>query len=185
MKLFKINIPIILLILFEAAVGVLLLANPEEFTKTVIILFGSVLLVIGLTYLIRFIQAKKEGVNRPLALIVSILAFLIGAFCAFFSGTVIGLIKAVAILYGVMLVISGIYKIYNYIQIRKLKLPVSAMNVVSGVLAAALGIVVILYPHTAVITVWQLTGILLIVEAVLDILTIGLAVRINRMLKAQ
>ena len=97
----------------------------------------------------------------------------------------IGLIKAVAILYGVMLVISGIYKIYNYIQIRKLKLPVSAMNVVSGVLAAALGIVVILYPHTAVITVWQLTGILLIVEAVLDILTIGLAVRINRMLKAQ
>lgn len=185
MKLLKVNIPIILLVLFEMAVGILLLRDPDGFTRTVIILFGAVLLVIGLTYLIRFLKAKKEGVNRPLALIVAILAFLVGAFCAFLSGVILKLITAVAILYGIMLAISGIYKIYNFIQVKKLKLPVSAVNILSGILAVALGVLIILYPHGAVITVWKLAGILLFVEAVVDILTIVLAVRINKKLKEQ
>ena len=39
----------ILLILFEIAVGVLLLTNPEAFTNAVIIIFGAVCVVIGFT----------------------------------------------------------------------------------------------------------------------------------------
>lgn len=168
MKYLKTNVPIILMILFEAAVGILLLVNPEGFTRTIIILFGVILLAIGLTYLMRYMSAKKEEINDPLSLVVAIVALAIGVICTFRSDLIFGLITAVAIIYGVILVIVGACKLHNYHSAKKIGAPVSAINVVSGLIAVILGIVITVYPKNAALSVWQIAGIILLLEAAVD-----------------
>ena len=69
---FKRHLPVILLILFEIAVGVLLLTNPEAFTTAVIIIFGAVCVVIGLIYFIKYLRARKREDGSVLMLIGAI-----------------------------------------------------------------------------------------------------------------
>lgn len=181
----KANIPIILLILFEAAVGILLLVNPETFTRAIIIFFGIILLAIGLIYLIRYLRQKKENILDPVALVVAIVALAIGAVCTFCSGAIINLILAIAIIYGVILLLSGIYKLQNFFLVRKAGLPISIVSAASGVVAVVLGIVVMIYPKDVAISVWQVAGIMLILEAIIDFLSIIQVVRTKRDLKAK
>ena len=172
MKSLKMNIPMILLILFEAAVGIFLLRDPETFTKVVVTLFGIILLTIGVTYLIRYLRARKEGINDALAMLIAVVTLAIGAVCTFASGAVIGLLAAVAVIYGVVLIICGIYKLQNYFLMKKAEFPVSALSMISGVLAILLGVIVVAYPKDAAFSVWQLAGIVLIVEAVMDLVSL-------------
>ena len=172
MKVLKVNISIIILILFEAAVGILLLVNPEAFTRMIIILFGIILLAIGVTYLIQYLLEKKEDINNPLFLLIAIVALTIGAVCSFCSGAIIGLITAIAIIYGVILIILGIYKLHNYHCTKKAGFPVSKISFISGAIAVILGIVITVYPKNAALSIWQLAGIMLIIEAVIDFISI-------------
>ena len=181
MKIIKINIPIILLIVFEVAVGILLLVNPEVFTRTVIILFGIVLLLIGITCFIRYLLEKKENIVDPLALLTAVVTLVIGAVCCFCSDAIIGFITAIAIIYGVILVISGIYKLHNYFERKKAGVTMSKVSVASGVIAIVLGILIAVFPQNAVFSIWQVAGILLILEAFIDFLSIVQVIRIERM----
>ena len=61
MKKFLRILPMILPILFELAVGVLLFLKPEEVTRTIILILGLGLIVVGIVLLILFFRAKKEG----------------------------------------------------------------------------------------------------------------------------
>ncbi len=170
MKQFKASIPTLLLIAFEVSVGILLLVNPEAFTRTVIILFGIVLLVIGLTYLLRYLRVRKEEDFASLGIAVA--SLVVGVVCTFFSGVILGLIAAIAVIYGMILLISGIYKLCAYFRGKKAQLPVSPISVASGVLAILLGMVLIIYPEGLALSVWQIAGIMLLVEAVLDIISV-------------
>ncbi len=171
MKFLKASFPILLLFLFEVAVGVFLFTKPESFTKTVIVLFGAVLLIAGIVYLVRYFVEKKKGEENVLSLIVAVVSLCAGIFLAFFPGLIMGIITVMAVIYGVILIVSGIYKIQNYIQDKKVGLPVSKISLLSGILAILLGIVVILFPEGIVVTGWRLTGIAMIVEAVADLVS--------------
>ena len=173
MESFKLNIQDIFLILFEAAVGILLLINPESFIRTVIILLGLILLVIGITYLIRYLQDKKADKDNPVIMLIAVVTLIAGLVCIFFSGAIIGLITAIAIIFGVILVISGVYKLHNYYLTKKKGAPVSTASIVSGIIAAILGVVIIIYPKDAALSVWLVAGIVLIAEAVIDFLSIA------------
>ena len=172
MESFKLNIQDIFLVLFEAAVGILLLINPEAFTRTVIILLGLILIVIGITYLIRYMQDKKMDKDNPIIMLIAVVTLVAGIVCVFFSGAIIGLITAIAIIFGVILIISGVYKLHNYYLTKKKGAPVSTVSIVSGIVAAILGVVIIIYPKDAAFSVWQVAGIMLLIEAVIDFLSI-------------
>ena len=180
MRIIKIYIPIILLIVFEVAVGILLLVNPEMFTRTVILLFGMILLLIGITCFIRYVLEKKQDIVDPLALLITVVTSAIGAICVFCSSAIIGFITAIAIIYGVILVISGIYKLYNFYLLKKAGLPMSKVSAASGVIAVVLGILIVVFPQNAVFSIWQMAGILLILEAFIDFLSIVKVIRIER-----
>lgn len=173
MKSFKVNIPIILLIVMEIAIGVLLLVNPEAFTRAVIIIFGIGLFAVGVIYLLQYFLEKKGDIkNNILPLIVGIVSLIVGIVCAVSSGAIVKLILAVAIVYGVILLISGVYKLYNFFKSKKNDVPVSKVSIISGLIAMILGVVIVIYPKDAAFSVWQLTGIVLIIEAAVDVLSI-------------
>lgn len=179
MKILKANFRTILLILFEAAVGILLFVDPEAFTTAVIITFGIVMLILGVTNLVRYLREKKNEINNVPALITAVVSLALGVFCAFFSGVIISLIAAVAVIYGIILIVSGVYKLQSYFELKKADLPVSKANAVSGIIAVILGIVIAVYPKDAVFSVWMLTGIMMLAEAVIDIIAVILAAKIK------
>ena len=169
MKKLKIYAPLILLILFELVVGILLLINPEGFTQTVINVFGIVLLVIGAVYLIRFFtDKKKEGKYNIATIVLSVISLAVGILCAFFAPTVMGFFTVIAVIYGVILIVSGIFKAKTFFDSRKAKLPVSFLSLVSAIVSIILGVLIVANPFTTTKVLWIFAGISLIVEAVLD-----------------
>ena len=180
MKSLKSNLMNFMMIAFEIAVGILLLVDPEGFTTTVIVIFGATLLVIGAIFLFRYLGDRKEGNNNVLAICISSLSFIIGIVFTFFSGAIIGLITAIAVVYGIIIAVSGGYKLYVYFLFVKTDIPVSKISIISSIFAIVLGIVIIIYPKDWALTVWQLAGILLLVESAIDIASTVQTFRISK-----
>ena len=178
MKFFKKNIPVIFLFVFELIIGILLLISPEEFTRAVFIFFGAVLIAIGVIYLVRYLVEKKKGEETSVAtLVISIVSLVIGIASASLSGVILKLLSMVWVIYGIILIVSGVYKARNYVEIRKNKDPGSFINIISIVISLALGVVLIINPFKVTVTMWRFAGIVLIIESFIDFALIMLPVR--------
>ena len=170
----KQNLPMIVLIIIELAIGILLLINGEVFTKIVIILFGLILIALGIVYLIRSFTASEKGFMSWIAMPVSIVALVVGLLCTFFSGAIMGVLAVVAVVYGVILIISAIFKLKSYVDVSRAGLKPSALTLISAALSFVFGAIIILNPFKAVNALWIFSGISLIIQAVVDIAMIVL-----------
>ncbi len=172
MKNLRNNLPVILLTLFEFAVGVLLLINPEAFTKAVIIIFGSILVVIGGIYLARVLRDRTEGVSG-ITMTIALASLIVGILCIVFPSMIMGLFAVVAIIYGIILIVSGVYKAKSYTDAKKTGAHLPAISLISAILSVALGIVIVINPFGTVMrSLFTFAGIALIVEAGLDLTSV-------------
>ena len=103
---------------------------------------------------------------------LAILCLLIGCLCAFATGLVTGLFAVVAMVYGVILVVAGIYKLTAYLDRKQAGWHPSVLSLVAAVLSIALGLLVLFNPFEARDAVWTLAGASLIVEAVFDLIAL-------------
>ena len=166
---FKRNIPIILLILFEIAVGILLLINPEAFTTAAIIIFGVICTVIGVIYLLKFLKARRNGDESVLMLVGAVFALVIGLFSVIAAPFVMTLFTFIAVMYAVIMVVSGLVKIQNYVFAKRSHLPVPVITLISVVISCAIGAVILFNPFETAHILWMFVGISILAEAVLDI----------------
>ena len=60
MKALKNSLRLILLFLFEIAVGVMLIVNPQRLTNIIIMIFGIVLMFNGIIGFFKFLTDKKK-----------------------------------------------------------------------------------------------------------------------------
>lgn len=169
MKALKNNLPVILLTLFEFAVGVMLLVNPDAFTKAVLITFGAVLVVIGVIYLVRVLRDQTEG-HSAITLIFAIASLVAGLFFIIFPSIVKSLMALVAIIYGAILIISGVYKAKSYSDAKKAGTAVPVVSLVSAVLSVIFGVVIIINPFGNILL--KVAGFALIFEAILDLISV-------------
>ena len=160
MKNWKHILPLVVLILFELATGVLLFLKPEEFTATVIVVFGFILIVFGIVFLIQFFTERREnGGKRWELLVLAICVLALGAFCAAASGFIVKLFAVPAVLYGIFLVISGIIKGRAFFVIRAEGFRAPFLLFLSALLSIALGCLLILHPFESVVVLWRITGL--------------------------
>lgn len=208
MEKFKKMLPAILLALFETVVGIMLLINPEQFTIAVFIIFGAVLMICALIMLLRYLKDKnaaekaaakaasekrrkddKKGdqkgeqaeVRAPglLPLISAITTFILGAVFAFGAGVLYDWTVLLLIFYGAIMVIKGVFKIADFISLRRLGSGVSVLRLIVGVLSIGVGLVMIIFNRSARDVMFTLTAISLLVEAALDLVTIFLGTRFS------
>ena len=172
MKFISKSIPILAMILFEMIVGIMLFINPEAFTKTVIIFFGVIMLVIGIVNLIRFFRERKDDYTNATSLICGCAALIVGITCAFFTDFVMSLFAVAVVIYGVMLVISGVYKLQTWMSLRKAELYPSVLMPISAAAAIVCGLIIVFNPFDAMEGAWMFSGVVLIVEAVIDLLSL-------------
>lgn len=179
MQTLKNNLPIIFLIILEIVVGIFLLVNPDTFTRVVIIIFGIVMLLVGLSALIRYLRGRKSGAASPLTLIGAIIGLILGAICLFASGVIIGLISIIAIVYGIILIIAGCFKIQSFFDARRAGFSNSGtvLLLVSGIIMIVFGIILVFHPFGTIEVLLQIGGIVLIAEAVIDLVTLILAIK--------
>lgn len=181
MRFLKKYLPTILFIVLEIAIGVLLIVDAEKLTVAIFTLFGVALLVLALVMTIRYLRARKEGEGNGFMLTTAILAFIFGLVLSIGASMIIDFgARLYAIFYGAVMIVSGVLKIGEYISLKKQGAAASGIRIFSGLLSIVLGIVVIVYNGMALNVVGLIIGITLIVEAVLDIMALIMARRVDR-----
>ena len=170
------NMPLLLLVIVELCIGVMLFFNPENITKIAILVFGGILTLIGVIHLIRYLWLKKEGFDDIFALILAIISLLFGLILLIFPNAMVTLVKGVLgvvfVLYGIGMIISGVYKIALFIDLHKVGVPVTILTLFAGILSILLGVVILVNVKAAEEIMWRVAGISLLIEGILDAISL-------------
>lgn len=156
--------------LAEIVIGILLLVNPVGFTSGIIVALGIVLMVMGLATTVKYFRTAPEEAAAGQILVKGLLALLGGAFCAFNSHWFIATFPVLTLVYGVVILITGIAKLQWTVDIIRMKRSKWFWMAISAAISVFCGIIVITNPFSTTAVLWMFIGISLIVDAVLDMI---------------
>ena len=160
----------ILMCVLEILVGVLLLMDPTGFTSFIIIAAGAALILYGVISIVRYFRADAaEGALRQ-NLFKGLLLLLGGLFCVLRSKWFVDTFPLLTILYGIGLLISGVGKIQWMADMIRFGRKRWYLPAISAVLSLIFATIILCSPTA----LWSFLGIVLIVEAVFDIVAIAL-----------
>ena len=160
----------ILMCVLEILVGVLLLLDPTGFTSSIIIAAGAALILYGAICIVRYFRADAaEGALRQ-NLFKGLLLLLGGLFCVLRSKWFVDTFPLLTILYGIGLLISGVGKIQWMADMIRFGRKRWYLPAISAVLSLIFATIILCSPTA----LWSFLGIVLIVEAVFDIVAIAL-----------
>lgn len=180
MKAFKIHFSGVVLCLFEIVVGVLLLINPESFTSGIIIGAGAVMMILGLASIIKYFVKSVEVAASGQFLMKGLVGLLVGLFCALKTEWFVDTFPAMTIIYGVAVLLTGISKIQLTFDMLRRKSKKWYLALISAVIAIVCAIIILNSPFDSTDVLWLFTGIALICEAVLDIVTLILSGKLRK-----
>lgn len=156
--------------LVELIIGILLLINPIGFTSGIIIAFGVVLMIMGIHKTVKYFRTEPEEAAVSQILVKGLLMLLAGAFCAFNSHWFIATFPVLTLVYGVVILITGITKVQWTIDIIRMKRSKWFWVAISAAISIVCGVVIITSPFSTTAVLWMFIGISLIVEAVFDMI---------------
>ena len=172
MKFLKHNANVILLCLFEALIGVLLVVDPIGFTSGIIIAFGIGLLFAGLICVIGYFRSDPIEAALKGELVKGLSMLLAGGFCVLQPTWFIATFPLLTILYGVVILIAGLCKVQWTIDALRLKTGRWFLPAISAAVSIICGFLVLSNPFETTLILWMFTGISLIVEAALDVVVL-------------
>lgn len=171
MKTLKESVSGIVVCLFELIAGILLLINPIGFTSGIIVVAGIVMLVMGLISIVKYFRASaKEGAVSQ-SLVKGLVTVVAGGFCAFKSHWFIATFPVLTIIYGVVILFTGLGKVQLTVDMLRQKNKKWFLAAINAVISIVCAIVVLNSPFTSTAVLWIFTGVSLIVEAVFDVIT--------------
>ena len=166
---------LVALIFLEIYSGVRLLTNPAEFTGSLVMIFGGIMIFIGLVSLLRSLQVKTDSHNLlpyRLGFFGGILDIIIGVCCIVLRDRIVALIPGIMMIIGVIMVIAGIHKVRNYLFLKDIGIHRSWLVILTAILTIILGILIFINPFTATAAAWSYAGYFLIVAGVFDLFTL-------------
>lgn len=172
MKKLKKSLNGILVCIFEVLVGILLLIDPVNFTTGIICAAGAVLMVMGVISVIRYFKADSVEAAVGQYLTKGLVELVAGAFCAFKSYWFVVTFPAITLIYGVVILLTGLSKVQLTVDMLRAKSRKWFLAIISAVISIACGVVILSNPFTSTAVLWVFTGITLIVEAVVDLVTL-------------
>lgn len=172
MNILRQNLYALVLAVFEILVGVLLIIDPLRFTSGIIITAGIVLLIIGVFQIIRYVRmtAEEAAVSQTLARGLGFL--LAGIFCTANSAWFVTSFPILTMLYGIAILLTGLGKIQTTVDLLRAKSPKWFLAGISAAVALICATLVLWNPFGEGKGIWIFAGILLIAEAVFDIVTV-------------
>lgn len=172
MKFLKKHAGGLVLCLGELLVGILLLINPVGFTSRIIGIAGIVLMVMGLVEVIRYFRTEAKEAALGQRLVKGLLFLLVGGFCALRTEWFLATFPALTIVYGVVILITGIGKVQQMMDMLRQKNKKWFWAAINAVVSIACALVILRSPFSSTVALWVFTGASLIAEAVLDVFTL-------------
>lgn len=154
----------------EIVIGILLLVNPVGFTSGIIVAFGVVLIIAGIGTTIKYFRTEPEKAAVGQVLVKGLLALLGGVFCAVNSHWFIATFPVLTLVYGVVILVTGITKLQWTVDSIRMKRSRWFWMAISAAISIVCGITVITNPFSTTAVLWMFIGISLIVDAVFDML---------------
>ena len=156
--------------LVKLIIGVLLLVNPVGFTSGIIVAFGVVLMTMGVGSIIKYFRTEPEEAAVNQSFVKGLVELLAGAFCAFNASWFLVTFPVLTLVYGVVILITGLTKLQWMMDIIRLKRRRWFLAAISAAVSIICGIIVITSPFSTTAVLWMFIGISLIIEAVFDII---------------
>ena len=156
--------------LVEVIIGILLLVNPIGFTSGIIIAFGILLMIMGISKTIKYFRTEPEEAAVSQTFTKGLLTLLAGAFCAFNSHWFVATFPVLTLVYGVVILVTGITKVQWTIDIIRMKRSTWFWMAISAAISIICGITVITNPFSTTAVLWMFIGISLILYAAFDML---------------
>lgn len=168
----KTEIGAICFCLLQILLGILLLINPIGFTSGIVTAFGLVMIVMGIVNIIQYFRTEAVEAAKSQTMLKGLVTLLAGGFCVAKSYWFIATFPILTILYGVVVLITGLGKIQWMTDMIRMKKKKWFLAAISAVISIACAVVILSNPFTSTAVLWTFTGIALIVDAVFDIIAI-------------
>ena len=164
------------LCLFEIVVGILLLINPVGFTVGIAIAAGIVFIVLGLTQTVKYFSEDPVEAATRQYLTKGLLFLLAGVFCVAKVDWITTTFQTLTVVYGVLVMGTGFGKVQFALDLLRRKNRKWYLALISAALSIACAAIILGNPFKTVVILWRFTGITLIVEAVVDIITLFVSI---------
>ncbi len=161
----------LLMSLIEIVIGILLLINPVGFTSGIIVALGIVLTFMGIGQVIGYFRADAEEAASSGKLTKGILFVILGLFCAFKSEWFIATFPVITILYGILILVTGVSKFQKAVDMVRVKQKYWFVALISALLTLVFAALILSNPFASTAVLWTFIGISLIVEAAMDLVT--------------
>lgn len=168
MKFLKQNSVNLLISLCELIIGILLLIDPTGFSNGIIIAFGAACLAFGVVQIVFYWKKPLAEAISRFYLMKGLISISVGLFCICFSHWFLETFKLLSFLYGILL-ISGFYKVQWSIDLLRQKEKRWWLAAVSAGLSILFSLIIIGNPFSTVTVTWIFSGVVLIAEAIIDI----------------
>ena len=177
MKTLKDNLAEILVALFELVLGIILLSRPLGMTVLIVMAMGVALVLFGVGALIKYFKTDPLEAAKGQEMVKGLCMIAGGCFCMFNFDWFRDTLRVLAILYGVLILVTGMSKVQWTVDMVRLNKDKWFLCAIGAAVTILCGIVVILNPFDGVKALWLFIGISLIVDAVVDAVTLFLRLK--------
>ena len=147
-------------------IGMMLLIMPQTSLLWICYAFGAVVLITGIVCLIQYARIRGTGFTAPFMLVGGVITAGLGIFTLAKPQVVASFLP---IVFGIFIVVDGLSRIGSTIDLAKRKGQKWWVLLLLSIVSVALGILLVLHPFGAAVSVVMVCGILLIVEGAMNL----------------
>ena len=147
-------------------IGMMLLIMPQTSLLWICYAFGAVVLITGIVCLIQYARIRGTGFTAPFMLVGGVITAGLGIFTLAKPQVVASFLP---IVFGIFIVVDGLSRIGSAIALAKRKGQKWWVLLLLSIVSVALGILLVLHPFGAAVSVVMVCGILLIVEGAMNL----------------
>lgn len=172
MKFLKENSVNLLICLGELILGILLLVGPESFAVGITIAFGVVCLIFGIVQIFFYWKKPIEQAISQLYLMKGLISVSIGLFCIIFSDRFGQSFQILLLIYGVILLICGFYKVQWSFDLLRQKQTRWFLGMIIAATTILFALLIIANRFSTMKSSWLFSGIFLIIQAIMDLVAL-------------
>lgn len=159
----------LILLLFEAAVGVVLLINPIGFATVFITVVGVLLAAVGLMFVMQYFRSEPLEAQKGQGLLKGCCALLVGLFCALNTQWFIAAFPLLTVIHGIVILFTGIIRVQWTADMLRLKLKRWYIAAGGALVSIILAVIIFVNPFKASEAIWTFIGISFLIDAAADL----------------
>lgn len=159
----------LILLLFEAAVGVVLLINPIGFATVFVTVVGVLLAAVGLVFILQYFRSDPLEAQKSQGLMKGCCALLVGLFCALNTQWFIDAFPLLTVIHGIVILFTGIIRAQWAVDMLRLKLKRWYIAAGGAVVSIVLAVIIFVNPFGVTEAIWTFIGITFLVDALADL----------------